>query len=276
MREIQSVALIGLGAIGGYVAPKLYETLGQDFKVVAQGERKKRLEKGVNINEEIWKFPVVEPQKATNPVDLFIFSVKFHGLKAAMEDAKALIGPDTIIMSLLNGVESEDVIRKGYPDQHILYSVIRIPSVHENGKITYPKGWGQISFGNATNEQPDEDVLAVKDLFEQSGIGYQIPEDMLLNMWNKFMTNVSENQVSAILKAPYGIFQVSEDADYIREEVAKEVIKIANAKGVGLEEEILIEYRKKVESYPFHGKTSTAQDIIAGRKTEVEDRKSVV
>lgn len=272
MREIKTAALIGLGAIGGYVAPKLEQTMGHEaFTVIAGGERRKRLEKqGCCINDRVWRFRITDPMEAKAPADLCIFSVKYQGLLQAMEDMSGCIDENTILISLLNGVESEDILRERFPKNHILYSVIRIPSINDHGKITYPSGWGEISFGDAKNEELSEDVCAVRDLFEKSGIGYQIPKDMLRNMWHKFMTNVSENQTSAILKAPYGLFQVSPDANHLRECAAREVISIAKAKGIHLTEEDLTEQRKKIETYPFYGKTSTTQDIIHGRTTEVD------
>lgn len=272
MREIKTAALIGLGAIGGYVAPRLKEAMGDEaFTVVAGGERRKRLtQKGCVINDKIWKFRVTDPKDVKEPYDLCIFSVKYNGLEQAMEDMAGLIGEHTILMSLLNGVESEEILKKRFPNNHVLYSVIRIPSIHENGKITYPDGWGEISFGEERNLEWSEDVTAVRDLFEKSQIGYQIPEDMLRNMWHKFMTNVSENQTSAILKAPYGLFQVSPEANHFRENAAREVIEIAQKKGIHLTEEDLIEQREKIKTYPFYGKTSTTQDITHGRVTEAD------
>nr|WP_300324646.1 2-dehydropantoate 2-reductase [uncultured Anaerostipes sp.] len=271
MREIQTAALIGLGAIGGYVAPKLQMSLGDEgFTVIADGERKKRLEAGCNINDQIWKFRITAPEDAEKPADLVIFSVKYQGLEQAALDAAGFIDENTILMSLLNGVESEDLLRKYYPENHILYSVIRIPAMHENGKISYPDGWGEISFGEAVNTELSEDVEAVRNLFEKSAVGYQIPEDMLKNMWFKFMTNVSENQISAMMRMPYGIFQVSPGINEFREKTAREVLSIAQAKGIHLTEDDLIAQRKKVEAYPFRGKTSTTQDIESGRKTEVD------
>lgn len=153
MREIKTAALIGLGAIGGYVAPRLETALGQEgFTVIAGGERKRRLEQeGCCINDTVWKFHIGDPEEAEEPADLVIFAVKYHGLRQAARDAAGYIGKNTILMSLLNGVDSEDILREYFPDQHILYSVIRIPSIHENGKISYPDGWGEISFGEAVN-----------------------------------------------------------------------------------------------------------------------------
>lgn len=272
MREIKTAALIGLGAIGGFAAPKLNTFLGKErFAVIAEGKRKERLEReGCCINDKVWRFQITAPEDTDRTVDLLIFSVKYQGLKQAIKDASGFVGENTIIMSLLNGVESEDILREYFPENHILYSVIRIPSIHENGKIFYPDGWGEISFGDARNDEISEDVAAVRDLFEKSQIRYQIPRDMLRNMWHKFMTNVSENQISAVLKVPYGIFQVSEEVNHFRENTAREVIQIAQARGIALTEEDLIKQREKVAAYPFYGKTSTMQDIENRRRTEVD------
>lgn len=74
MREIKTAALIGLGAIGGYVAPRLETALGQEgFTVIAGGERKRRLEQeGCCINDTIWKFHIGDPEEAEEPADLVI------------------------------------------------------------------------------------------------------------------------------------------------------------------------------------------------------------
>lgn len=78
MREIKTAALIGLGAIGGYVAPRLETALGQEgFTVIAGGERKRRLEQeGCCINDTVWKFHIGDPEEAEEPADLVIFPIK--------------------------------------------------------------------------------------------------------------------------------------------------------------------------------------------------------
>ena len=272
MREIKNAALIGLGAIGGFAAPKLCEALGEEhFKVIAGGERKERLDRdGMIINGKQWKFRTVDPSSESKPADLIILSVKFTALDQAVEDIRCMVGEDTVIMSLLNGVESEERIQAAYPDNEVLYSVIRIPALHQGNEISFPEGSGKISFGNARNDTLTETVTAVRDLFEKSGISYEIPKDMLKNMWHKFMTNVSENQSAAILRVPYGIWTVSGDANELREQAAREVIAIASRKGINLTEKDLEEHRTYFEKAPFYGKPSTLQDIEAGRKTEVE------
>lgn len=272
MKEIKTVSLIGLGAIGAFVAPKLQKLLGNQFRIIAGGERKKRLEeKGLIINEVPYQFHVVEPEKKTGYVDFAIFAVKNTQLSQAIEDMRNQIGPDTIIMSLLNGVTSEMHIQKGYHSDNVLMSVIRVPSLNQNGKISYPEETGMISFGEAVNETLSDNVKAVKELFDKAGIRYEIPKDMLRNMWLKYMTNVSENQLCAILGVPYKGFAVSFDhIEVMREKAAKEVIAIAKKKGIHLSEQDLVERIPIVRNLLPQGKPSTLQDIEAGRKTEVE------
>jgi len=272
MKEIKRVSLIGLGAIGAFVAPKLQKLLDDQFQVIARGDRKIRLEEnGVIINETLYKFHITNPEEKNGYADFVIFAVKNTQLETAIEDMKNQIGPDTIVMSLLNGVTSEEMIRNAVHSANVLTSVIRVPSLNQNGKISYPEEYGKIFFGETVNEELSENVQAVKDLFDRAGIHYEIPKDMLRNMWLKYMSNVSENQLCAILGVPYKGFAVSIDhIEVMREQAAREVIVIAQKKGIDLREEDLKDRIPVVRGLTPQGKPSTLQDIEAGRKTEVE------
>lgn len=271
MREIKTVALIGLGAIGGFVAPGLQKQLGDKFRVIAGGDRKSRLEtQGVIINDVNYKFHIVAPEEETEYADFAIFATKNTQLSQAITDMKNQIGPDTIVMSLLNGVTSEIRIGEKFYPENILTTIIRLPSFNQNGRISYPEGKGIISFGEEKNETLSEKVEAVKNLFDMAGIHYEVPEDMLKTMWIKYMTNVSENQTCAILGTPYVGFRVSEHIEFLRENAAREVIAVAQKKGIDLTEKDLMDHRAYIHNLIPHGKPSTLQDIEAGRKTEVE------
>lgn len=272
MREIKTVSLIGLGAIGAFAAPGLNQLLGENFRIIAGSDRKKRLEtNGVIINEKHYQFHVVAPEEETGYADLAIFAVKNTQLSRAIKDMRNQIGPDTIVMSLLNGVTSEKHIGAAFYPENVLVSVIRVPSLNQNGRIRYPEESGMISFGEARNEKLSDKVKAVKRLFDLADIRYEIPEDMLRNMWLKYMTNVSENQLCAILGVPYKGFAVSLDhIEVMRETAAREVIAIAQKKGIHLSDRDLEERIGIVRKLLPQGKPSTLQDIEAGRKTEVE------
>ena len=115
-----------------------------------------------------------------------------------------------------------------------------------------------------------ERVLRLKALFDGAGIRYQIRPDMLLAIWEKFACNVSENQVAAVLDLPYGAWGSCEDAEALRIMVAAEVIEIAQKKGIPIETNYARDHLDVIKAVPPRNKPSTLQDILAGRKTEVD------
>ena len=114
--QIKTAALIGLGAIGSFIAPRLNEALGPGgFKVVAEGARKRRLlEEGTTINGTRYVFDVADPSGACEPVDLVIVLVKHNALPQAIQDIRPLVGPDTVIVSFMNGITSEETLAEAY------------------------------------------------------------------------------------------------------------------------------------------------------------------
>ncbi|HBR28114.1 MAG TPA: 2-dehydropantoate 2-reductase, partial [Firmicutes bacterium] len=113
-------------------------------------------------------------------------------------------------------------------------------------------------------------VLAVKELFDRTGVPYTIPVDMMRELWWKFMMNVGVNQVSAILKAPYGVFQRVKEAQELMMMACGEVLQIAEKIGINLTAGDIEEYLRVIGGLASEGKTSMLQDVEAGRKTEVE------
>lgn len=266
---IQKVALIGMGAIGAFFAPRLYETLGEDFWLIAAGERKKRLStRGVTLNGINYRFPIHEPsdkQKA----DLVIIATKEMGLDSALEDVKNCVGPNTLILPILNGIESEERTAAVYGWERVLYSYMRIPIVMKDGCADFDPNGGYVFFGEKKNEVLSPRVQAVDEVMTRCGIPHQIPEDMIHGIWFKFMTNIGENMTCALLGVPYGAFRSSEDADFIRVEAMKEVAAIAAKKGIKLGEKEFDKLKELLKTAPAANKPSTLQDIEAGRPTEV-------
>ena len=130
--KIRSAAVLGAGAVGAYL---LYALIGKedlDLCVVADGERKERLEKdGIVIDDgkgvRALKPQVRTPQEARG-VDLLLVAVKYTALDAALEDIRQVAAPGTIVLSLLNGVDSEEKIATVIDPSQIVYSLMRVSS----------------------------------------------------------------------------------------------------------------------------------------------------
>lgn len=271
MNKIEKISLIGLGAMGVFFAPRLAKCYGENFRVIAEGDRKKRLEeKGVIINGENYKFPVVTPETKGEPADLILIGVKGYGLKQAIQDIKNQVGKNTLILSLLNGVDSEDKLIEAFGEEHVLFCYMRMSIVMKDGKADFDPYWGKIHFGERKNDTCSERVLAVKEIFDKADIPYEIDQDMLKGIWFKFMSNVGENMTCALLGIPFGGFAKSEHANWIRENAMREVAAIAAKKGILLNEEDISRQGETVVTIPYGNKPSTLQDLEAGKHTEID------
>ena len=115
MKKIDTVTLVGLGAIGAAYGSKLHDSLKDSFQVVANEVRIQKYQKsGILINNQVFHFNYITPEIVSEPADPVIFAVKNAELPQAIQDAKHHVGPDTIILSLLNGISSEEEIYKAY------------------------------------------------------------------------------------------------------------------------------------------------------------------
>lgn len=270
--KIQKVTLIGLGAMGVFFAPKLEACLGKDnFKVLADGERKKRLEtSGVTVNGINYKFNIITPDELGDPADLIIMAVKDTGLSQAIKDIRNQVGENTQILCVMNGIDSEEKIAAVYGWEHVLYSYMRVSIVMKDGIADFDPSLGKVYFGEEKNAELTERVKSIKELFEASGISYSIDEDMIKGIWFKFMCNIGENMTCALLGIPFGAYQVSEHANAIRRQAMWEVVEIANCLGIDLGEEDMNRQEATINRIPFENKPSTLQDLENGRKTEIE------
>lgn len=271
MKKIEKVTLVGLGAMGAFFAPALGKALGGNFRVLAGGARKERLERhGITVNGVRYHFHIVEPETENDPADLVIVAVKDTGLAQALEDMRRQVGPDTIILPVLNGVDSEEKTAAVYGWDHVLYALMRVSVLMKDGCASYDESSGAVFFGERENTEYSERVLAVKEVFDRAGVRCRIPQDMVFAQWHKFMANVGENMTCALLGIPFGAFRESDHANAIRHAAMREVAAIANAKGIPLGEKEMKAQDEIVVNLRYENKPSTLQDLEAGRRTEVE------
>jgi len=268
---IKTIAVIGAGAMGACYASKFYEIDPNCISLVATGDRYDRLkEKGLVVNGKHYLFNVIRPEEKSPPSDFIIVAVKHHHLEEAMRDISNRIGENSLILSIMNGIESEDQIAAVYGADKLLYAVaVGIDAVRHANSITFSQQ-GKLIFGEAKNLHLTDRVLSVQSLFNQAGIVYETPEDMIRTLWWKFMINMGINQASAVLGAPYSVFQNSQEARELMESAMREVITIAQAEGIHLFEEDIGNWKSFLATVSPQGKTSMLQDVEAKRKTEVE------
>ena len=272
MDEIKKVSLIGLGAIGSFFAPRLYNWLDKgNFRVIADGERKERLEtRGLTVNDINYKFPVITPDYDKDTSDLIIISVKSTALDQAIKDIKNQVGPDTLILCILNGIDNEEKVASVYGWEHVLYSYMYANIEMKNSIVKYSPSKVCVHFGEATNHSYSDRVLKVKQLFDTCNISYQISEDMLFSMWYKYLANLSINMAGALLSLPIGAIFASEHASAIVDAIIDEAIEVANAKGINITKQDFKEQEESFKKIKDNTKPSSLTDLDNKKPTEVD------
>jgi len=267
------ISVIGLGAMGASYAARLQEVPGTQVRVIADGERAERLARdGMTINGNRHDFDVVGSAEAVEPADLMLVGVKYTGFAQALEQMGRHVGDGTVVVSLLNGITSEEEIAARYPRCHPLLSItFGIDAVRHGSAITY-SSMGVIELGEPTSTEPWSDqVRWVADLLDAAGLRYEVPADMVRRMWWKFLINTGVNQVTAVLGAPYAIVQDPASPAYdLMLAAQREVVAVAQAQGIGLTQADIDSWLSVLAGLGPRQYTSMAQDVLAGRPTEAD------
>ena len=260
---MEKVIICGLGAVGLTYACKLKDFC--ELKVLANKERVDRYKKNKpQLNGKEIDFEYILPSE-TYAADLIIIATKDSGLDDAIYYIKNFVGENTIIISLLNGVSSEERIAKVYGKDKVLYSYFIGHSAVRNGNSVTQDGVGKIVFGG--NEK---NTKWLESFFKKCNVDYEIPEDIIYSLWLKFGLNVYLNQSSAIMGLTMGDMKRNPYFAGFAKKLIAETRLIAEKSGVKNLQNFEKDALNALNLMCDEGKTSMYQDILAGRKTEVD------
>jgi len=278
MKEIRSALMVGTGAIGAAIASRIFCVDPGAVAVGASGSRRQRYARdGFLVNGTQYRYRLAD-SGTDGYYDLILIAVKNYDLDAAIEEIRPFVGPETTILSLLNGITSEEILRKEFGEERVpLAFVIGIDALREKGEVTF-LNIGEIRFGREKNLEGSNEprIEALKKFFTAHNVPYSVPEDMVRAMWYKFMLNVALNQWSAVLDAPYGFFMTSESAKELLRRTMEEVVGLSSVCATGLVPADMDTVFATLAKLDPAGKTSMHQDVSARRKTEVEAFAGVV
>jgi len=270
--EIKKVSIIGLGALGIMFGHHLAQRMPkEDLRIIADRERIRRYrEEKVYCNGQPCEFHYVAPDEPCEPADLLLFTVKFQGLRDAIEAARGHVGENTVILSALNGITSEAIIGEAYGMDKVLYCVAQgMDAVKTGNRLTYVN-MGMLCFGDREPGIVSPRTKRVAAFFDAVDFPYMIDTDMRKRMWGKFMLNVGVNQTVAVYESNYGAVQREGEQRDTMIAAMREVIALSEKEGVNLSEDDLQYWLKVLGTLSPDGKPSMAQDVEAKRPSEVE------
>ena len=267
---INSVAIVGMGALGLMYGEHIQKKNGVgSVSFLLDSQRMARYQSAeFSVNGEPIQFPMVDGSEA-EPVDLLIVATKYNGLRSAMEVMGKAVGPNTVIISVLNGISSEKILAEKFNENQIIPCVaLGMDAMRDGYALTYCKK-GLLCIGTTKTEQlPAYERLV--QYFDQIQLPYRQEQDIMHAMWGKFLLNVGINQTCMVYDTTYSgaLSQPEAKADFYA--AMKEVMEIAKPEGIHLTQEDFDYYVKVVSGLNPEGYPSMRQDALAKRKSEVD------
>lgn len=253
------IALIGAGAVGSYLIWGFENNPDIELTVIADSKRVDKIKKGVVINNEKY-FPTVKLSAEAGKQDIIVIATKYSDLDDAIVQTKDMLGDNTIVISLLNGVDSEARIADAIGWEHVEYSLMRIASRRtDEGVVFNPDNTQGVFVG--TKKLPKEWM----DILKASKVVFTFENNIVQDIWIKYASNIANNLPQAVLGTDASLYTDSEHGFFLASKLWKEVYMVAKAKGIDVGEKPLI-----FTVVPKTSKYSTLQDLEAKRHTEID------
>ncbi len=267
---IKDIAIVGMGALGLLFGGHFATALGrQAVRFVMDEERYQRHRQDVyTINGRVRDF-ILQPAPEAGPADLVMVATKFTELEAALEEMAPLVGPGTVLISVLNGISSEERLVERYGEEKVVPCVaLGMDAVREGCSLVYNSP-GLLRIGAATPAQRGA-LARVVELFDRTKLPYQLSQDIVHALWAKLIMNVGINQTCTVYATDYGGALAQPEARAHLLAAMREVMAVAEPAGVKLTEADYQEALQVFRSLSPRGIPSMRQDALAKRKTEVE------
>ena len=271
MNGIDRVAVVGMGALGLLFGRCIAEYLGPEkFCFLMDNARFARhRDEPCFINGVEMRFQIC-PEGQITPADLVIVAVKYGGLRGATALMRPAVGKHTTIISLLNGISSEEIIAEAFGREQIIDCVaIGMDAMREGNRLSFQNA-GRLQIGIKSPDQEGR-LRALEDFFRRAAVPFETVPDITRAMWYKFMINVGVNQTCMVYDTTYS--GATAPGGKAREDMTaamREVMRLAEAEGIALTEDDLASDLRLLMSLDPDGYPSMRQDALAGRRSEVE------
>jgi 2-dehydropantoate 2-reductase len=269
------ILIYGAGGAGGFFGAQLARA-GEEVIFLARGAHLQALKRdGLRIDMPEGEI-VIQPAQATdNPadagkVDVVILGVKAWQVREAAEAMRPVIGPDTFVVPLQNGVDAPAELAAVLGAEHVAGGTCATISwLTAPGRIRSVMSSNFIRFGELDN-RPSERVARLKDAFKRSGTNVEVPADIQRALWSKFLVVTAFGGVGAVTRAPIGVTRSLPETRRMLEQCMEEVLAVAQARRVAMFDNAVAESMSVLDSIGGNATASLQRDIADGRPTELD------
>ena len=269
------IAVFGTGGVGGYFGGRLAQA-GEDVTFIARGAQLEALRNtGLRVESIKGDFSIAPVQvesrpESVGPVDIVLLGVKAWQVPDAAQAVRPMVGKETIVIPLQNGVEAVRQLSDVLGEQHAAGGLCRISSmIAAPGLIRHVSIEPSIAF-NWPDGQADERLEKLRQAFLRAGVNAEIPPDIEAEIWKKFIFIASISGVGSITRAPAGVMRSVPETRLILKTAIDEVAALGRAMGVNLPGSIEQNTLQFIDSIPAVTTASMQRDIANGLPSELE------
>jgi len=275
------IAVFGTGGVGGYFGGRLAQA-GEDVVFIARGEHLRALRThGLKVESLKGDFLVQPAQAAEDPaevgfVDAVLVGVKAWQVTEAADRLRPLVGPETFVVPLQNGVEAPAELSAVLGSEHVLGGLCSIISfIAGPGHVRHVGAEPSIAFGEQDNRR-SERAERLRQAFARAEVTVEIPRDIHVAMWEKFLFIASWGGVGAVTRAPVGVVRGLPETREMMEQAMREILHVGKAREVGLSDESMRKGIAFVDGLQPGATASMQRDIMEGRPSELEAQNGAV
>ena len=267
--------MIGAGGVGGYFGGRLAQP-GSDVTFLARGATLDALRSnGLRVDSILGDF-TIHPVNATDdptsvgPVDAILMAVKAWQIPEAAAQIGPMLGKDTMVVPLENGIDAPEVLSEIVGARHVVGGLCAIVSyMVAPGHIRHAAAEPAVMFGELDNRR-SERVERLRAAFAEAGVNVEVPPDIRRSMWTKFLFIATLSGIGALTRVPIGVWRADAEIRAIVDRSLREVLQLATARGIDLGEDAIERTWQRYDGLAPDSTSSMQRDIMDGKPSELE------
>jgi 2-dehydropantoate 2-reductase len=271
---VSGVLVVGAGAVGGYFGGRLARA-GVPVTFLARGPHLEALQRdGLRVRSAIegeWsvKVDAVGDVSRRPPAGAVLFCVKAFDTETAAAAIRPVVGPDTPVVSLQNGVDNEERIDAVLGAGHAVGGVAYVFATLESPGVIAHRLLGRAVFGELDGRSsPRLDRL--RAAFDAAGVPAEVLPDIRRALWQKYLLITAQAGMTALVRAPIGVIRQVPESWRMFRAIVEEVAALAAAAGVALGDDAVDSVMKVAEGLAPEALSSLHDDLVQGRRLELE------
>ncbi len=270
------IAVFGTGAVGGYFGGRLAEA-GVDVRFIARGQHLAAIrDQGLRVSSVEGDF-VIRPASVTDrpatagPVDVVLVGVKAWQVPEAAAAIRPLVGERTFVVPLENGIEAPEQLARVLGANHVVGGLCRILAYVEGpGHIRHAGAAPYIAFGEMDGSSSARVEALREALARARGLTVEVPPDIRVAMWSKFVFIAALSGVGALTRAPIGTMRSQPESRRLLEQSLGEIHALARSEGIAVPADLVATTLAYIDTMPADGLASMQRDMMQGRPSELD------